>query len=127
MQKISIMAKTKSKENVLNDSNQNDGAQLQENSDNSNNQKIVDAQIIELKKEDIITKSDVENNQNEKEYMAFNSIVANDNNLKIKKMYVEEVENTKENLTLNCKVNLPDELNTNKLNNENNQSEKKNV
>lgn len=126
MQKMSIMARTRSKENVLDDLDQNDGTQLQENNDNSNNQKIVDAQIIELKKENIIAKSNVEDNQNEK-IVAFNSTVANDNNLKIKKMYVEEVENTKENLTLNCKVNLPDELNTNKLNNENNQSEKKNI
>lgn len=122
MQKMSVMARTRSKENVLDDLDQSDGAQLKENNDNSKNQKNVDAQIIVLKKEDKTTKSNVEDNQNEKD-VAFNSIVANDNNLKIQKIDVEEVENKKENLSLNCKVDHPDDLKTNKLDNENNQSE----
>ncbi|XP_022176073.1 putative leucine-rich repeat-containing protein DDB_G0290503 isoform X4 [Myzus persicae] len=125
MQKMSVMARTRSKENVLDNLDQNDGAELQENNDNSNNQKIVDAQIIVLREEDKIIKSNVEDNQNDEEYVAFNSTVENDNNLKIKKLDVEEVENKKENLTLNCKVNHPDELKTNKLDTENNQSEEK--
>lgn len=123
MQKLSVMARTRSKENVLDDLDQNDGAQLQENNDKSKNQKNVDAQIIVNKKEDKIAKSNVEDNQNEKEYVAINSIVANDNDLKIKKFDAENVENKKENLTLNCKVNHHDELKTNKLDNENNPSE----
>ncbi|XP_060853115.1 putative ankyrin repeat domain-containing protein 20A2 isoform X1 [Rhopalosiphum padi] len=125
MQKMSIMARTRSKENVLDDLDQNDGAQLQENNDNSNNQKIVDAQIIVLKN-DKISKSNVEDNQNEKELIAFSSTAENDD-LKVNKIDVEEVDNKKENLTLNCEVNHPDELKTNKLNNENNQKEKENV
>ncbi|XP_016661926.1 ankycorbin isoform X2 [Acyrthosiphon pisum] len=125
MQKMSVMARTRSKENVLDDLDQNDSAQVQENNDNSKNQKNVDAQIIVLKKEDKIAKSNVEDNQNEKEYVAINSIVANDIDLKIKKNDAKEVENKKENLSLNCKVNHPDELKTNKLDNENNPSENK--
>jgi len=124
MQKMSVMARTRSKENVLDNLDQNDGAQLQENNDNSNNQNIVDAQIIVLEKEDKIIKSNVEDNQNEKECVAFNSTVENDNDLKIKKMDVEEIENKNKNLTLNCKVDHLDDLKTNKLDNENNQSEK---
>ncbi|XP_026818852.1 ankyrin repeat domain-containing protein 20A2-like isoform X2 [Rhopalosiphum maidis] len=125
MQKMSIMARTRSKENVLDDLDQNDGAQLQENNDNSNNQKIVDAQIIVLKN-DKISKSNVEDNQNEKEFIAFSSTAENDD-LKVNTIDVEEVDNKKENLILNCEVNHPDELKTIKLNIENNQKEKENV
>lgn len=123
MQKMSLMARTRSKENVLDDLDQNDSAHLQENNDNSKNQKNVDAQIIVLKKEDKTTKSNVKDNQNEKEFVAFNSIVAKDDSLKIKKIDAEEVENKEENLTLNHKFNHPDELKTNKLGSKHNQSE----
>lgn len=120
---MSVMARTRSKENVLDNLDQNDTAQLQENNDNSNNQKIVDNLIIVLKKEDKITKSNVEDNQNEKEYVAFNSTVENDN-LKTKNIDIQVVENENKNVTLNCKIIHTDELLSNKLNNENNKSVK---
>ncbi|KAL4084446.1 hypothetical protein QTP88_028263 [Uroleucon formosanum] len=123
MQKMSVMARTRSIENVLDDLDQNDSAQLQKNNDNSKNQKNIDAQIIVHKKEDKITKSNVEDNQNEKEFVAFNSMVVKDDSLKIKKIDAKEVENKKENLTLNHKVNHPDELKTNKLDSKHNQGE----
>lgn len=126
MQKMSIMARTRSKENVLDDLDQNDGAQLQENNDTSNNQNIVDAQIIVLNKEDKTSKSNVEYNLNEKKCVASSSTVENDD-LKVNTIDVEEVDNKRGNLTLNCKINHPDELKTNKLNTENNHKEEDNL
>ncbi|XP_025198763.1 putative leucine-rich repeat-containing protein DDB_G0290503 isoform X2 [Melanaphis sacchari] len=120
MQKMSIMARTRSQENVLDDLDQNNCPQSQKNHDNSNDQNIVDAQIIKLKKEDKISKSNVEDNQSQKEFVTVNSIAEN-NDLKADKIDVEEVDNKKENLTLNCEVNHPDELKIN------NQKEKENL
>lgn len=126
MQKMSIMARSRSKENVLDGLDQIDSAQSSENNDNSNNQKNSDAQIIVLKKDDKITKSNVEYNQNEKEDVTLN-LVACDNDLKIKEIGVEEVEHTKENFTLNFINNHSDELRTNKLDIENIHNDKENI
>lgn len=114
MQKMSVMARTRSQENVLDDLNQTDEAQVQENNDNSNHQQADVAQITVFEAETKIIKSDVENNQNE-------------NELLIEKIDVKEVKNENENVTLNSKTINVDELKVMELYSENNQNKKENI
>jgi len=102
MQKMSVMARTRSKENVLDDLDQIDKVQIQEKNSNSNNQKTVVASISILQTEDKI-KSNVEDSQN-----------------------VKEVQNEKISVTIDSKIINADELKVTQLS-ENNQKENENI
>lgn len=123
MQKMSLMARTRSKENVLDDLDQIGKAQVQKK--NLNNQKTVVAQITVLETEDKIN-SNVEDNQNENKDMVFNSTVTNINELEIKNVNVKEVQNEKKNVTIDSKTINADELKVTQLS-ENNQNENNNI
>jgi len=125
MQKMSVMARTRSKENVLDDLDQIDKAQVQEKYENENNQKTVVAQITVLETENKI-KSNVEDNKNENKDIVFNSTVANTNELEIKNVNVKEIQNEKKNVTIDSKTINADELKVTQLS-ENNQKENENI
>lgn len=121
MQKMSIMARTRSKENVLADLDQTNELK----NDNSTNLKTIDAQITVVENEHKIIKSNIENNQ--KENVSLNSTVVINKELEIKTVNdVKEVQNEKDSVALDSKiinVNELDELDIKKKNIENNQNE----
>jgi len=125
MQKMSIMARTRSKENVLDDLDQTNKAEVQEYNDNSNNQKATHAQIRVFETEEKIIKSNAKDNQNENNNVVFNSTVANNNKLEIKNINVK-VQNEKNNITIDSKTINVDELKVTKLS-ENNQTKNENI
>lgn len=130
MQKMSMMARSRSQENVLDVSKQIDKTIAEEKNDMSNNQKTVNAQIIVLEKQDKKTKSNIEdqNNQNENGNVSTNLTITNGNELEIKKIIdnKEIIQNKVENVTIDSiKINA-DELEVKTINNENNQIAKEN-
>lgn len=121
MQKMSIMARTRSQENVLDDIDPLVEAQVQDNDDNSNGQNTNDVQKPELKKEDNIIKSNTEGNQSQIE--ANNSTIVNDNELEIKIIIEKQIQN--ENMALDFKTIVADEII--QLDTEHIQNEKENI
>lgn len=127
MQKMSMMARSRSQENVLDESNQIDETQAKEKNDISNNQKNVVAQIIILEKQDKKTNIEDQNNQNEIEDVSSNSTATNDNELETNKIAdITEIQNEIENVTLDCKTINVDELKVALINNKNNKTAKEN-
>lgn len=138
MQKMSVMARTRSQENVLDDLDQIEEAEVQEINGNSKNNKTIDVETVTIEKEQKVTKSIIESvvlekkhnvtksnsggNQNEKENIASTFTVINENDLKIENNNVEELK--KENITVNSKMVDVDELKLKKLEIENNQNKK---
>lgn len=120
MQKMSIMARTRSQENVLDDLDQNDKIQVEENNENLNNQKIVDAQSTLNKKKDKIVKLNDEDKQNEKKIMTLNSLIEN------KQLIVRKIQNEKDNVVINSLFKNEDELKFTKLVDKVIQNEKEN-
>lgn len=146
MQKMSVMARTRSKENVLDDL---DRAQVQENKKNLNNittENVQNAIVEEVK----LNKSKTVDNQSEKENLTFNPSVDIDNKLKIKnsvddkekknvtlnfttdepelkKCNIKEGNNEIENLTLDSKLTNTNGSKVKQFSVENNQNEKENV
>lgn len=88
---MSVMARTRSKENVLDDLDQKNETKVQEANDPSNNQiTVIDAQITVLKKEDS-KESNVEDNQIENITIESKTI-CNDES-KVKKLNVDNCQN----------------------------------
>lgn len=122
MQKMSIMARTRSQENVLDDIDQPVEAQVQENDDNSNNQNTSNAQNTELKKEDNIIKSNTDDNHDQIEAIANNSII-NDNELEITKLNDQQKHNEIEVVPNNSTIANDNELEIKTINEKQMQNE----
>lgn len=102
---MSIMARTRSKENVLADLDQTD----EHKNNNSVNQKTVDAQITVIENVNKIIKSNTESNQ--KENVDLNSTVVMNKELEINTINdAKELKNEKENVTLDSKIINANEL-----------------
>lgn len=132
MQKMSIMARTRSQENVLDDLDQNDKIQIEENNANLNNQRIVAQSTLSKKKDKTIKLNDeekqnmtlnslIENKQltvkkiqNEKDNVAINPLIKNEE-LKFTKLIDKVIQNEKENETLSCMIKNKEELKFTKL------------
>ncbi|XP_025410902.1 stress response protein NST1-like isoform X3 [Sipha flava] len=141
MQKMSVMARTRSQENVLDDSDQNKEPQIQEIKENSKDKKTIDVETVIVEKEHIVTKSNNEtilhekehnvtklnneDNQNEKENIASTLSDINVNDLKTEKNNIKVQK--KENTTVNSKIIDADSLKSKKIAIENNQNEKENI
>lgn len=135
MQKMSVMARTRSKENVLDDSDQINEVQVQKDNKNSKNNKTVDAEIKVLEKEIKIIESNVEVNQKrEKDNTAeFNSIITQEEEVKSDKLKIEKTINIKDvlienkNETLDTNIVNSEELKDQNKNVENNENKKENI
>lgn len=133
MQKMSIMARTRSQENVLDDLDQNDKTQVEKNNENLNNQKIVAQITLDKKKDKIVKLNDeekqnmtlnylIENEQlivkkiqNEKDNVAISSLIKNEDELKFTKLIDKVTQNEMENETLSFMIKNKDELKFSKL------------
>lgn len=122
MQKMSVMARTRSKENVLDDSDQIDEAQVQKNNEILNNQKAFDAQITE--KEIKTTKSDVEINKIEKSTINTQEIKPLSDKIKIETINTKGVLTENKNVMLDSNIN---ELKEQEICIKNNHNEKNNI
>lgn len=110
MQKMSVMARTRSKENVLDDIDQKNETEIQETIGTSNDQNTaVDAQITVLNKEDVTSKSNDEDNQ--KEIITLESKTICNDESKIKKLVVDNIQNEEDNKALNNTLENENEIN----------------
>lgn len=138
MQKMSVMARTRSQENVLDDLDSTDTAQIQDINKNSNTQEA-NAQITVVENKEKVTESNDGNTQNQKQYTTLgfstdigelqsekenvspNSFIKNYNKLNVTNSNEKEVENINLDSTTVC----TDEFIINKLEIENHQNENK--
>lgn len=112
MQKMSVMARTRSQENVLDDLDQVDSTQIEKNNKNSNNHSIIEAQITKVDEEVKLKKSNNEDSQNTKKIIASNSSIENDNELR----NLEGNQNEKKHVTSNESISDVNKLEINKNN-----------
>jgi len=134
MQKMSMMARTRSQENVLDDLDSTD-TQIQDTNKNLNTQEA-DAQIIVVEKKTESNDDNIQNKkqcmtlgsstdsgqvQSEKKNMSSNSLIKNDIKLNVTDLNEKEVQN----INLDSKTVCTDEFIINKLETKNHQNENK--
>lgn len=124
MQKMSVMARTRSQENVLDDLDQTDKDQVLKSTGCSNNQKVIDAQATEIeKKEETTNLNIIKDSLNEKE----NESLIFSNEIGTSEVNAKEEQNAKENVQLSSSIIDDNEVKITKLDNQEVQNEIKNV
>lgn len=124
MQKMSVMARTRSKENVLDDSDQTDEAQVQKENEILNNKKTFDAQITVNEKEIKTTKSNIEINKNTKIPQEVETLP---DKFKIETINVKDKLIENKNVMLDLNITNTEEFKEQKICAKNSQNEKKNT